>query len=210
MVIEVNYGVNDDGVMRIRNRVCFLDVPELKKSILEEGHRSRLSIHPGATKMYQDVKKLFWQPGMKKEIVNLIYACFPCQKSKYGYQKLMGIMYPLSIPEWKWDIISMNFVTGLPKTVRGNDSIWEIVDRLTKSMHFMLMKIEHPMEKLVEMYIEEILRLHGIPSSIVSDRDLRFTSRFLKGLKNDLGAKLRLCFLCHPQPHGQPGQSSRS
>ena len=119
--------------------------------------------------------------GYEKGNCNFVYACLTYQKSKYEHQKPMGIMQPLSIPEWKWDIVSMVFVTGLPKTVRGNDSIWSIIDRLTKSIHFLPVKIEHPVEKLVEMYIEEIVRLHGIPSSIVSDRDLRFTSKFWMG-----------------------------
>ena len=111
-----------------------------------------------------------------------MYSCLTCQKSKIEHQKPSGMMQPLNIPEWKWDSISMDFVSGLPKTVKGNDSIWVIVDRLTKSAHFLPMKINHSMQKLAEMYIEEIVRLHGIPSSIVSDRDPRFTSRFWKSV----------------------------
>ena len=113
--------------------------------------------------MYQDLKKLFWWPGMKKEVSKFVYACLTCQKSKIEHYKLMGLMQPLSIPEWKWDNVSMDFVSGLPKTAKGNDSIWVIVDRLTKLTYFLLMKINHPMEKLAEVYIEVIVRLYGIP-----------------------------------------------
>ncbi|MCI41381.1 CCHC-type integrase, partial [Trifolium medium] len=116
-----------------RGRVCVPDVPELKKMILEEGHRSGLSIHPGVTKMYQDLKKLFWWPGMKKQIVEFVYACLVCQKSKIEHQKPTGLLQPLFVPEWKWDSIAMDFVGGLPRTARGNEVIWVIVDRLTKS-----------------------------------------------------------------------------
>ena len=97
----------------------------------------------------------------------------------------------------------MDFVSGLPKTAKGNDSIWVIVDRLTKSAHFLPMRINHSMQKLAEMYIEEIVKLHGIPSSIVSDRDPRFTSRFWKSLQDALGTKLRMSSAYHPQTDGQ-------
>ena len=95
-------------------------------------------------------------------------------------------------PEWKWDIISMDFVTSLSNTPRGHDTIWVIVDRLTKSAHFIPINISFPVSQLAEIYIREIVKLHGVPSSIVSDRDPRFTSRFLKSLQEALGSKLRL------------------
>ena len=192
------FRIDENSVLRFRDRVCIPDVPEIKKSILEEGHRSRLSIHPGATKMYHDLRKLFWWPGMKRDVAEFMYSCLTCQKSKIEHQKPSGMMQPLNIPEWKWDSISMDFVMGLPKTVKGNDSIWVIVDRLTKSAHFLPMKINHSMQKLAEMYIEEIVKLHGIPSSIVSDRDPRFTSRFWKSLQDALGTKLRTSSAYHP------------
>ena len=107
--------------MRFGNRVCVWNIPQLKKSILEEGHRSGLSIHPGATKMYQDFKKLFQCPGIKKEIAKFFYACLTCQKSKIEHQKPMGLIQPLSIPEWKWNSVSMDFLLGFPVT-QGNDS----------------------------------------------------------------------------------------
>src|SRR4051812_28396910 len=99
--------------MRFGNSVCIPDVLELKKSILEEKHRSSLSIHPGATKMYQDLKRLFWWPGMKKDVAEFVYVCLTCLKSKVEHKKPSGLMYPLNISEWKWDSISMDFVMGL-------------------------------------------------------------------------------------------------
>jgi hypothetical protein len=129
----LDFRVDEDGIMRCRDRVCIPDIPELKKRILEEGHRSGLSIHPGATKMYQNLKKLFWWPGMKKEVAEFVYACLVCQKSKVEHQKPSDLLQPMFVPEWKWDSIAMDFVCGLPRTTKGNDSIWVIVDRLTKS-----------------------------------------------------------------------------
>jgi len=112
-------------------------------------------------------------------------------------------MTPLDVPEWKWDSISMDFVTSLPNTPRGNDAICLIVDRLTKSTHFIPININFPVAQLAEIYIREIVKLHGVPSSIVSDRDPRFTSRFWKSLQEALGSKLRLSSAFHPQTNGQ-------
>ncbi|XP_050919380.1 uncharacterized protein LOC127136914 [Lathyrus oleraceus] len=137
--------IDANGVMRFRDKVCVPGVLKLEKSILEEGHQSGVSIHPGATKVYQDLEKLFWWPDMKKEANEFVYV-------------------------------------GLPKNANDNDSIWVIVDRLTKSAQFLSMKTNHSFKRLVELYIEEIVKLHGIPSSIMSDRDLRFTSRFWESL----------------------------
>jgi hypothetical protein len=192
-----------DCVLMFRDRVCVPDVLELKRRILDEGHRSSLSIHPEATKMYQDLKRLFWWPEMKKEIAEFVYACLVCQKSKIEHQKPSGLMQPLFVPKWKWDSISTDFVEALPKTVKGFDSIWVIVDRLTKSTHFVPIKIGMSVAKLAEIYIEQIVRLHGIPSSIVFDRDPRFTSKFWESLQVALGTKLRLSSAYHPQTDGQ-------
>jgi hypothetical protein len=106
-VVLVNHGkggdfrLSENGVLMFLDRVCVPDVLGLKRQILEEGHRSSLSIHPGATKMYQVLKRLFWWPGLKKEIAEFVYACLVCQKSKIEHQKLSGLMQPLFVPKWK-------------------------------------------------------------------------------------------------------------
>jgi len=115
---------------------------------------------------------------MKKQIAEFAYAYLICQKLKIEHQNPSGFMQPLFVPKWKWDSISMNFVGVLPKTVKGFDLIWVIVDRLTKSTHFIPIKTCMSVARLAEIYIEQIVRLNGIPSSIVSDWDPRFTSKF--------------------------------
>lgn len=160
-------------------------------------------MHPGTTKMYQDLKKYYWWPGMKRDIAEFLSRCLTCQKVKVEHQKPSGTLRPLEIPEWKWDAITMDFVTGLPRTPTGSDSIWVVVDRLTKSAHFLPIKITHPLDRLAHIYIKEIVRLHGVPSSIVSDRDPRFTSRFWGPLQEALGTQLRFSTACHPQTDGQ-------
>ena len=190
----MDFRLDENGVLMFRDPVRVPDVLELKKQILEDGHMSSLSIHPGATMMYQDLKKLFWWPGIKKEIAEFMYACLVCQKSKIEKQKPSGLMQPLFVPEWKWDNISMDFVGALPKIVKGFNSIWVIVDRLMKSAHFVSIKTGMSVVKLAEIYIELVVRLLGIPSSIMSDRDPQTdgqTERTIQSLE-DL---LRACVL---------------
>jgi len=119
----VDFRLDENGVLLFRDRVCVPDVLELKKQILDEGHKSSLSIHPGPTKICQDLKRLFWWPGMKKEIAEFIYACLVCQNSKIEHQKSSGLMQPLFVPEWKWDSISLDFLRALPKIAKGFDLI---------------------------------------------------------------------------------------
>ena len=97
----------------------------------------------------------------------------------------------------------MDFVVGLPRTSSKNDSIWVIVDRLTKSAHFLPIQITYSLDRLARIYIKEIVKLHGVPSSIVSDRDPRFTSRFWGALHEALGTQLRFSTAYHPQTDGQ-------
>ena len=183
-------------MLRFRDRIC---IPDNDEMILEESHRSSLSIHPGATKMYHGLKKLFWWSGLKCDVAQFVYSCLICQKSKVEHQKPAGLLTSLDVPEWKWDSISMDFVMSLPNTPRGYDAIWVIVDRLTKSAHFIPININFPVSQLAVIYIREIVKLHGVPSSIVSDRDTRFTSRFWKSLQEALGSKLRLSSAYHPR-----------
>jgi hypothetical protein len=108
----------------------------LKTKILDEAHTSRYSIHPTSTKMYHDLRQQFWWTRMKHETTRYVSKCDTCQKVKADYMKSGGLLQRLSISEWKWDDISMDFIMGLPLTACKFDSIWVIVDRLSKSVHF--------------------------------------------------------------------------
>ena len=121
--------------MRFRGRLC-VPTTEVQEDLLHEAHRSMFSIHPGSIKMYKDLKRHYWWPGMKKSVAELVARCLVCQQVKADHAKTPGLLQPLSIPEWKWEHITMDFVTGLPRTPSGYDAIWVIVDRLTKSAHF--------------------------------------------------------------------------
>ena len=126
-----------------------------------------------------------------------------CQKVKAEHQVPSRLLQPIKIPEWKWDQITMDFVVGLPVTGRKHDSVWVVVDRLTKSAHFLIVRTNYSLDKLAELYIKEVVRLHGILVSIISDRDLRLTSRFWGKFQENLGTQLNFSTTFHPQTNGQ-------
>ncbi|GKE72669.1 putative reverse transcriptase domain-containing protein, partial [Tanacetum coccineum] len=138
-------------------------------------------------KMYQDFKKLYWWPNMKAEIATYVSKCLTCAKVKIEYQKQSGLLIQPEIPQWKWENITMDFVTKIPKTATGQDTIWVIVDRLTKSAHFLLMRKDDTLEKLTRLYLKEVVSRHGVPVSIISDRERKYTSHFWKSLNKALG-----------------------
>ncbi|GJU72906.1 putative reverse transcriptase domain-containing protein [Tanacetum coccineum] len=179
---------------------CFGD---LRALIMYESHKSKYLIHPGSDKMYQNLKKLYWWPNIKAEIATYVSLCLTCAKVKAEYQKPFGLLVQPVIPVWKWDNITMDFVTKLPKTSTGQDTIWVIVDCLTKSAHFLPMKENDSMEKLTRQYLKEVVTRHGVPVSIISDRDGRFTSQFWQSLQKALGTQLDMSTTYHPQTDGQ-------
>ena len=115
---------------------------------------------------------------MKRDIAECVSKCLTCQRVKAEHQRPSGLLQPLEIPEWKWEHATMDFVVGLPTTQKGFDAIWVIVDRLTKSAHFLPIKIRFNLDQLAKLYVKEVVSRHGVPVSIVSDRDPRFTSNF--------------------------------
>jgi hypothetical protein len=142
-----------DGTILFEGRICVPSDQELRRLILEEAHKSSFSIHPGATKMYQDLKREYWRPGMKTDIAKFVARCIVCQQVKIEHQRPAGMLRPLEIPQWKWEHITMDFVGWLPRTQKGRDSIWVIVDRLTKSAHFLPVKSTYKPSQYAWLFI---------------------------------------------------------
>ncbi|KAA3470922.1 reverse transcriptase [Gossypium australe] len=197
-----DYSLNSDGVLCFRERVCMPKDVELRQMILQEAHSSPYAMHPGGNKMYRDLREQFWWPGLKREITEFVGKCLS-QQVKAEHQLPSGLLQPVKIPQWKWERITIDFVSGLPLTPTKKDAVWVIVDRLTKSAHFIPVHVDYSLQKLAKLYVAEIVRLHGIPVSIISDRDHRFTSRFWKGLHQALGTRLDFSTAFHPQSDGQ-------
>ncbi|GJX64791.1 putative reverse transcriptase domain-containing protein [Tanacetum coccineum] len=192
-----------DGTLCHNGRSWLPCYGDLRNVIMHESHKSKYSIHPGSDKMYQDMKKLYWWPNMKADIATYVSKCLTCAKVKAEHQRPSGLLVQPKIPEWKWDNITMDFVTKLPKTSQGYDTIWVIVDRLTKSAIFTPMRETDPMDKLARIYLKEVVTRHGIPVSIICDRDPRFASNFWRSLQNALGTNLDMSTAYHPQTDGQ-------
>jgi hypothetical protein len=177
--------------------------PEIKKIILDEAHRSKFSIHPGSTKMFQELKQKFWWSNMKVDIAKYVAKCDTFHWMKASHLKSTGVLQPLSIPMWKWDDISMDFIVGLPLTARKKDSIWVIVDKLTKTSHFIAVHTTYSLQQYAELYMNQIVRLHGIPKTIISDRGNQFVARLWEQLHECLGTKQIRSSSYHPQTDGQ-------
>ncbi|XP_024013310.1 uncharacterized protein LOC112087599 [Eutrema salsugineum] len=206
----VGYHKADNGTYMYRNRVCVPMNDELRREVLSQAHQSKFSIHPGNTKMYQDLKRYYHWSGMKRDISAWISQCATCQQVKAEQMAPSGLLQNLPLPEWKWDMVTIDFVTGLPRTLDKKNAIWVIVDRLTKSAHFLPIKKTDGAEQLAQKYIDVIVRLHGIPVSIVSDRDPKFTASFWQAFQKALGTKVHLSTAYHPQTDGQSERTIRT
>jgi hypothetical protein len=145
---ECDFREGENEALYFHDRICVLSTGDLRKQILEEAHKSKFAIYPGEVKMYQDLKKAYWWLGMKKDIIHYISTCLTYQRVKAKHKKSAGLLQPLIIPEWKWEKVTIDFVTGLPTSETKKDAIWVIVDRLTKSAHFIQINVRDSIEKL--------------------------------------------------------------
>ncbi|GKD42211.1 putative reverse transcriptase domain-containing protein [Tanacetum coccineum] len=159
--MDKSFEIRPDGTRCIKNRSWLPLFGNLRDLIMHESHKSNYSIHPSSDKMYQDLKKLYWWPNMKAIIAEYVGKCLTCSRVKAECQKPSGLLVQPEIPMWKWERITMDFVTKLPKTSSGHDTIWVIVDRLTKSAHFIPTRETYTMENLTRLYIKEIVSRHG-------------------------------------------------
>ncbi|GKC29571.1 putative reverse transcriptase domain-containing protein [Tanacetum coccineum] len=202
-LIKPIFETRSDGIQCFEGRIWLPLLGGLRDLIMHELHKSKYSIHPGSDKMYQELKKLYWWPNMKAKITTYVSKCLTYAKVKAEHQKPSGLFQQPEIPEWKWEKITMDFVLGLPRTPSGYDSIWVIVDRLTKSAHFLPLKNTDSIEKLAQLNLKQIVCKHGVPTSIISDRDSLFTSRFWKSLQEAMGTQLDMSTAYHPETDGQ-------
>lgn len=198
-----DFMVSDSGMMLFKTRVCVPNSVEFRNAILEETHTTPYSLHPGTTKMYQDLKPYFWWSGIKKNVVEFVSRCLTCQQIKAEHQTPAGLLQPLTQPKWKWEDITMDFVIGLPRIAGLFDSISVVVDRFTKSAHFLPVKIIISVDQYADLYVKEMVRLHGVPKSIISDRDPKFTSKLWQSLHRAMGTKLKFSTTFHPQIGGK-------
>ncbi|GJS49150.1 putative reverse transcriptase domain-containing protein [Tanacetum coccineum] len=176
--MDKEFETRPDGTRCIRSKSWLQQFGGLMDLIMHESHKSKYSIHLGSDKMYHDLKKFYWWPNMKADIATYVSKCLTCLKVKVKYQKPSRLLVQPGIPQWKWENITMDFITKLSKTSSGYDMIWVIVDRLTKSAHFLPIKETDAIERLTRLYLKEVVSRHGVPVSIISNQDSKLTSRF--------------------------------
>jgi hypothetical protein len=189
--------------------ICVPEIDSLCETILKEAHDSTYFIHPSSIKMYQDLKQKHWWFGLKRDVAAHVVICDICQRVKAEHQRLAELLHPLKVPGWKWEEISMDFIVGLPHTLKGYDSIWVIMDRLTKVAHFIPFKTTYKGSQLAELYMSRIVCLHGVPKKIVSDLGSLFTSSFRKSLHESMDIKLNFSLAYHPQTNGQTERTNQ-
>jgi hypothetical protein len=146
---------------------------------------------------------------LKRDVATHVALCDVCQRVKAEHQRPTGLLQPLKVPEWKWEEIGMDFIVGLPRTRDGYDSIWVIVDRLTKVAHFISVNTTYSGAQLAELYMSRIVCLHGVPKKIVADRGIHFTSCFWKRLHESMDTKLNFSSAYHPQTYEQTERTNQ-
>ncbi|MCO5593344.1 hypothetical protein L7F22_047355 [Adiantum nelumboides] len=188
----------EDGYLLHGNRLCIKH--SLREKVMYKSHAPPYAGHRGIQGTLRAIETYFYWPTMKRDILDYVSKCVVCQKTKFDRGKQPGLLQPLPIPDSPWESISMDFIFGLPKL---NTGIWTIVDRFRKQAHFIPVKKTIKAHQMATLFISQIFKYHGLPSSIVSDRDPRMTSNFWKGLFENLRIRLNFSPAYHPQTDGQ-------
>jgi hypothetical protein len=200
----------EDRMLKNGDKIYVPDVRTLKTKLLHEAHDVIIGGHVGVAKTIELVSRDYYWPNMHREIQEYVATCRQCQMNKPGHEHPAGLLQPLPIPQQRWEQVSMDLITQLPKTRSGHDAIVVFVDKLTKMVHFAPTTTEVSAPELAQVFMREVTRLHGVPKSIVSDRDPRFTSNFWKSLWKLMGTKLAMSTAFHPQTDGQTERANRT
>ena len=185
------YSLNENEFLLFKDKLYVPNVPKVKLLILDEIHKTPYSGHLGYQKTITMLRKEYFWPNMKTEVAKYIARCLECQQVKNEHQHPAGLLQPLPIPSWKWEVISLDFITGLPKNQNQNDSIMVVVDKLSKASHFIPVKTTYKATNIADIFLKHIFRLHGVPRVIISDRDPKFTGNFWKYLFKALNTHIK-------------------
>ncbi len=181
-----------------------------KQAIIRELHDAPYSGHPGIAKTIKLVQKDFWWSSLRNDVIKHVSRCPSCQRNKSSNQKPGGLLQPLLIPTRKWQVVTMDFIMCLPETERGYTAILVVVDKLTKMVHLIPTTVHVTGEETARLFMDHVWKYHGIPESIVSDRDPRFTGKFMTEFWRILGTSQRKSTAFHPQTDGQTERTNRT
>ncbi|PRQ29559.1 putative nucleotidyltransferase, Ribonuclease H [Rosa chinensis] len=200
--------VLQDGFLFKGTKLC-IPCTSVRDFLILELHAGGIAGHFGRDKTIALVEDRFYWPSLKRDVAKVVERCRTCQLAKHKRQNT-GLYTPLPVPHTPWQDISMDFVLGLPKTTQRHDSIFVVVDRFSKMAHFLPCSKTFDASEVAKLFMDEVVRLHGLPKTIVSDRDVRFMSYFWKTLWHMLGTKLKFSSAYHPQTDGQTEVVNRS
>ena len=210
-----DYTIGSTGLIYYKNKFIYIPSNETKISkeirtkIIRECHDSHISSHRGVRKTEEQIRRTFYWNGIHKDIYMYVTTCVLCQSNKPSMQAVAGLLHPLPIPSNKWEIVSMDLITQLPKSKLGNDAIVVFTDKLTKMAHFVPCKTAISAPELADMFYTHVIKYHGVPKGIISDRDPRFTSHFWRELWSKLDTKLKMSTAFHPETDGQTERTNR-
>ncbi|GJP48725.1 hypothetical protein CLOM_g8004 [Closterium sp. NIES-68] len=177
--------------------------PPLPQLLLEQYHDVLFAGHIGSNKTLTGIAKHYYWPHMAADVQQFVTSCATCQRMKSSKQKKAGLLQPLPVPEQPWQVVSPDFITGLPSTTSGHDAILVVMDKFSKMGHFISTHTTARTEETAQLFVRYIISQHGIPTTLISERDLKFTSKFWEELMSLLGTKLSLSSNYHPQTNGQ-------
>ncbi|GJP56485.1 hypothetical protein CLOM_g15552 [Closterium sp. NIES-68] len=201
------------GVYYLRSGTDRIWVPSyrlLRELLIQEVHDSNLLGHFGVDKTLKALQRFYYWPDMVTDVQRYVAACPICQRMKLSHQRPTGLLQPLEPPQRPWQHVTMDFVTGLPAGPSGNDAVLVVVDRLTKMAHFAPCRTTITPEETARLFISTVVRLHGIPAAIISDRDPKFTSKFWQDTWARYGTRLQFSSAYHPQTDGQTERTNQT
>ncbi|CAI7815253.1 unnamed protein product [Closterium sp. NIES-53] len=188
----------DLAVRKGSGKIWVPNYTPLWQILLEEFHDIPYAGHFGSNKTLAGIAKYYYWPGMAADVQQFVTSCDTCQRMKSSKQKKTGLLQPLPVPEQPWQVVSLDFITGLPSTSRGHDSILVVIDKFSKMGHFIPTNATATAEATARLFFDRNITIHGIPATLISDRDPKFTSKFWKDLMGLLGTKLAMSSAYHP------------
>lgn len=191
-----------EGVLRKEGKIYVGNQGELRKKLIEAIHGSSEGGHSGITATIKRAEALFYWPGLRKDLAEFVKQCDVYQRNKHEHVLSPGLLQPIPIPNQAWEVITMDFVEGLPKS-NGKDTILVTVDKFTKGCHLMALSHPYTASQVAQLVLDHVIKLHGTPKAIISDRDKIFISSFWKELFKAMGTQIKLSSAYHPQTDGQ-------
>ena len=199
-----------DGLLYCGQQVRVPNSAEVRRTLLQEAHDALLAGHAGTAKTVELLSRWYVWPGMHADVSEYVRTCLLCQSNKARTTHVAGLLQPIPLPLRRWDQVSMDFVGPLPRTRAGHDALLVVVDKYSKMLHCVATTTKATAPQVAELFFDNIVRLHGVPTSIISDRDARFTSTFWRSLWSRLGTKLAMSTAYHPQTDGQTERANRT